>query len=345
MKVGLVGFSGSGKSTVFKWLTGVDPDPSKIQQGQTGMSHVPDDRLAKMIAKFKPKKHRYAEIAFLDTPGLLMDERKDNPRRLGILREGNGIVIVLDGYSATDLASQLEKFRDELLFADLEIVTNRIDRLHAQLKKNRPTKEKEIDQAELEVLARIQSKFEAGEPLVTLSLKPEEEKAIRSLQLLTLKPEMVFVNQGDASSEPFPAALLAMTPNPVAAPVKLEVELQELDEETRTVFMADLGIQNLSHDRVIREIFYGMGRMVFFTVGEDECRSWAIDRGATAQEGAGAIHTDLAKGFIRGEVIGYEDFLKTGYSEKDCKASGTFRLESKDYLVQDGDIMHIRANV
>ena len=139
--------------------------------------------------------------------------------RLGILREGNGIVIVLDGYSATDLASQLEKFRDELLYADLEIVTNRIDRLHAQLKKNRPTKEKEIDQAELEVLARIQSKFEAGEPLVTLSLKPEEEKAIRSLQLLTLKPEMVFVNQGDASSESFPAALLAMTPNPVAAPV------------------------------------------------------------------------------------------------------------------------------
>jgi ribosome-binding ATPase YchF (GTP1/OBG family) len=346
MKVGLVGYSGSGKSTLFHWLTGVEPDPSKIQQGQTGMAHVPDDRLAKMAAKFKPKKTKYAEIAFLDTPGLMLAERKDNPRRLAILREANGLVVVLDGFSAANLAEQLAKFREELIFADLEIIMNRVDRLHVQLKKNRPNKEKELDEAELVILARIQSVLEAGKTTAGLGVKPEEEKLIRSFQLLTLKPERVFVNRGDGNfNDPFPADLLALTPNPIAAPVKLERELADLDEETRIAFMTDLGLTGFSRDKVIRDIFTGMDRIVFFTVGEDECRSWAIDKGATAVEGAGSIHTDLAKGFIRAEVMSYEDFLKAGYEEKHCKASGTFRLESKEYHVHDGDIMHIRANV
>jgi len=345
MKVGLVGYSGSGKSTLFHWLTGVEPDPSKIQQGQTGMAHVPDERLAKMAAKFKPKKTKYAEIAFLDTPGLMLAERKDNPRRLAILREANGLLVVLEGFGGANLAEQLTKFREELIFADLEIVMNRIERLHAQLKKNRPTKDKEQDEVELALLNRIQTLLEAGKTTESLGVKPDEEKLIRSFQLLTLKPQRVFVSCGDSNfKEPFPKELLALTPNPIGAPVKLERELIDLDEETRAAFMADLGLEGFSRDQVIREIFYGMDRIVFFTVGEDECRSWAIDKGASAVEGAGSIHTDLAKGFIRGEVMGYDDFLKAGYEEKNCKSSGTFRLESKEYVVQDGDIMHIRAN-
>jgi ribosome-binding ATPase len=346
MKVGLVGYSGSGKSTLFRWLTGVEPDPSKIQQGQTGMSHVPDERLAKMAAKFKPKKTKYAEIAVLDTPGLLLTEREDNSRRLAILREANGLVVVLDGFSAGNLAEQLAKFREEILFADLEIVMNRVERLHGQLKRNRPTKEKELDEIELALLKRITTCLEAGQTTTTLGLRPDEEKVIRSFQLLTLKPEMVFVSRGDGNfTEPPPADLLALSNHIVTAPVKLERELSELDEESRTAFMADLGLTASLHDDVIRGIFYGMGRCVFFTVGEDECRSWAIDKGMTAVEGAGVIHTDLSKGFIRAEVMSYADFLKAGYEEKNCKASGTLRLESKDYVVHDGDIMHIRASV
>lgn len=345
MKVGLVGFSGSGKSTLFQWLTGVEPDPSKIQQGQTGMSHVPDERLAKMVAKFKPKKTKYAEVAFLDTPGLLLSERKDNPRRLAILREANGLVIVLDGFSATNLAEQLVKFREELVFADLEIIMNRLDKLHQQSRKTKPVKEREQDEAETATLKRIQEGFEAGQDVAGL-VKPDEEKLIRSFQLLTLKQQMVFINRGDSNfKEPPPADLQALSPHIVSAPVKLEHELAELDEESRVAFMADLGLEGFSRDRVRRDLFYGMGRIVFFTVGEDECRSWAIDKGATAVEGAGSIHTDLAKGFIRAEVMSYDDFLKAGYEEKNAKASGTFRLESKDYVVQDGDIMHIRASV
>jgi ribosome-binding ATPase YchF (GTP1/OBG family) len=340
MKVGLVGYAGSGKTTVFQWLTGVEPDPSRIQQGQTGMAAVPDERLDKMSAKFKPKKTKFAEIAFLDTPGLMLDERKDNPRRLAILREANGLVVVLDGYSGADLMGQLRSFREDLLFADLEIVMNRVDRVAAQLKKQaRPVKEKEADEVEMALLRRIQGALEAGESTTTLGLREDEEKVVRSFQLLTLKPELVLVNQGDAAAAgPLP------TPTAIAAPVKLERELEELDEESRAAFMADLGIAGSSRNQVLRDIFYGMGRIVFFTVGEDECRSWPLNKGATAVEGAAVIHTDLARTFIRAEVMSYADFEATGYSEKDCKAKGTFRLESKDYVVQDGDIMHIRAN-
>lgn len=345
MKVGLVGYSGSGKSMIFQWLTGVVPDPSKIQQGQTGMSHVPDDRLAKMATKFKPKKTKYAEVAFLDTPGLLLSERKDNPRRLSILREANGLVIVLDGFSATNLAEQLVKFREELVFADLEIIMNRVEKLHQQSKKTKPVKEREQDEAESATLKRIQEGLEAGQSVAKL-VKPDEERLIRSMQLLTLKPELVFVNRGDGNfKEPLPADLQALSPHIVSAPVRLEHELAELDDESRAAFMADLGLEGFSRDQVLRDLFYGMGRIVFFTVGEDECRSWALDKGATAVEGAGSIHTDLAKGFIRAEVMSYDDFLKASYEEKNAKAAGTFRLESKDYIVQDGDIMHIRASV
>jgi ribosome-binding ATPase YchF (GTP1/OBG family) len=343
VKVGLVGYSGSGKTTLFQWLTGVVPDPAKIQHGQTGMAHVHDDRLAKMSAKFKPKKTKYAEIAFLDTPGLMLSERKDNPRRLAILREADGLVVVLDGFSASNLAEQLLKFREELIFADLEIVMNRVDRLHANLRKTRPVKEREIDEAELALVNRIQAELEAGRTTVGMGLRPDEEKLVRSFQLLTLKKEMVFINRGDGNfNESPPADLLKLSPHPVSAPVKLEHELAELDEESRAVFMADLGLTGLSRDQVLHDIFYGMDRIVFFTVGEDECRSWALDKGATAVEGAGNIHTDLAKGFVRAEVMTYHDFEKAGYEEKNCKAAGTFHLHSKEYVVQDGDIMHIR---
>jgi ribosome-binding ATPase YchF (GTP1/OBG family) len=344
MKVGLVGYSGSGKSTVFQWLTGEAPDPAKVQQGQVAMADLPDERLDKMSVHFKPKKGtKYAAIAFLDTPGLMVDERKDNPRRLGILREANGLLVVLDGYSGGNLAQQLTKFRDELVFADLEILANRVEKLNAQLKRNKPNKEKEIDQAELDMVKKVQTALEAGQSPRSLSLRPEEEKLIRSFQLLTLKPEMVFVNRGDAAG-PLPADLLKLAPKAIGAPVQLERELAELDEESRAVFAAELGISGSSRGTTIHDIFYGMGRIVFFTVGDDECRAWAIDLGTPAVEAAGAIHTDLSKGFVRANVMAYTEFLAAGYEEKNCKTAGTLRQESKEYVVKDGDIMHILAN-
>jgi ribosome-binding ATPase YchF (GTP1/OBG family) len=308
------------------------------------MADLPDERLDKMSAHFKPKKGtKYAAIAFLDTPGLMADERKDNPRRLGVLREANGLLVVLDGFSGAGLADLLTKFRDELVFADLDIVTNRADKLTAQLKRTKPAKEREADQAEYDIVKKVQAALEAGQSPRTMTLRPEEEKLIRSFQLLTLKPEMVFVNRGDAAGA-LPADLLKLAPNAIGAPVQLERELAELDEESRAAFAADLGISGSSRDQTLRDIFHGMGRIVFFTVGDDECRAWPIDKGMPAVEAAGAIHTDLSKGFVRANVMGYADFLAAGYEEKNCKANGTLRQESKEYVVQDGDIMHILAN-
>jgi ribosome-binding ATPase YchF (GTP1/OBG family) len=308
------------------------------------MADVPDERLDKLGSHFKPKKGtKYAAIAFLDTPGLMGDERKDNPRRLGILREANGLLVVLDGFSGANLANQLTKFREELVFADLDILANRAEKLTAQLKRNKPAKEKEQDQAEFDMVKKVQAALEAGSSPRTLNLRPEEEKLIRSFQLLTLKPEMVFVNRGDASG-PLPDDLLRLSPHAIGAPVQLERELAELDEESRAAFAADLGISGSSRGQTLRDIFYGMGRIVFFTVGDDECRAWAIDKGTPAVEAAGAIHTDLSRGFVRANVMSYADFLAAGYEEKNCKANGTLRQESKEYVVLDGDVMHILAN-
>jgi ribosome-binding ATPase YchF (GTP1/OBG family) len=344
MKVGIVGFAGSGKGTVFQWLTGVKADPAKSQTGQTGIARIPDARLDWLSAKFQPRKTTPTTIEFLDTPGLLATERRDNPRRLGILRESGGLLVVLNGHSEPGLADQLRRFREELMFADLEIISNRISKLEDQLRKPRPAKQKEADQHELGLLQRISTAFEQNQSPAALGLREEEEKAIRSFQLLTLKPEQVLVNLGDDRlNQPLPADLLELAPGALQAPARLELELHDLPEEDRQMFMNDLGLKGFVRDEVLRAIFAAMGQIVFFTVGEDECRAWSMPKGADAVVGASQIHTDLARGFVRAEVVGYEDFQHVG-SMKEAKTHGVYRLEGKTYIVQDGDIMHILAS-
>ena len=344
MKIGIAGFAGSGKSTVFHWLTGDAPDPSRSQQGQVGNPAVPDPRLDYLSSLFSPKKTTPTRMELLDTPGLHPTERRDNPRRLAILRDANGLMIVLDGYSGTNLTDELRRFREELMFADLEIVTTRIDKLKDLGKKTKPAKQREAEEAESALLQRVAGCLEKSEGAAAAHLRPDEEKAIRSFQLLTLKPELVFVNIGeDRIGKALPDELLKMAPTAIQAPAKLEMELAELSEEDRQAFMQDLNLAGFSKDETLRKIFHGMNQMVFFTVGEDECRAWAIPKGATSQQGAGQIHTDLERGFVRAEVVGYEDFKKHG-SMKEAKQHGVYRLESKTYIVHDGDIMHILAS-
>jgi ribosome-binding ATPase YchF (GTP1/OBG family) len=275
---------------------------------------------------------------------LLPTERRDNPRRLAILREAGGLVVVLNGFSENDPPGKLRRFREELLFADLEIVTNRIERLRDQLRKPRPGKQKEQDQFELALLERINAAFEKGDGPASLGLKEDEEKAIRSFQLLTLKPELPFINLGDDRiSQPLPTELLGLVPNALRAPAKLEKELEDLSEDDRQTFMQDLGLTGFSRDGILRNIFEAMGQCVFFTVGEDECRAWPIPKGADAVTGAAQIHTDLARGFVRAEVVTFEDFRRVG-SMKEAKSHGVYRLEGKGYVVKDGDIMHILSS-
>lgn len=344
MKIGIAGFSGSGKSTVFHWLTGEAPDHARAQHGQVGNPAVPDPRLGYLSSLFNPKKTTATRMEILDTPGLHPTERRDNPRRLGILRDANGLLIVLNGFSGGSLTDELRRFREELIFADLEIVTNRIDKLKDLAKKTKPAKQREIEEAEMALVQRIADCLEKGESAAAAHLKPDEEKAVRSFQLLTLKPELIFVNIAeDRIGKPLPEELLKVAPTALQAPAKLEMELSELSEEDRKAFMQDLNLTDFSKDETLHKIFAGMGQIVFFTVGEDECRSWAIPKGATSQQGAGQIHTDLERGFVRAEVVSYEDFKKHG-SMKEAKHHGVYRLESKTYVVHDGDIMHILAS-
>lgn len=341
MKVGLVGYTGSGKTTVFTWLTGVAPDMAASQRGQTGVARIPDSRLAWLSDQFKPKKTTYATLEVVDTPGLLVGDTKDNPRRLAILREADGLLVVLNGFGG-DPIKELDNFRADCILADLEIVSNRIPKVEAQLKKAKPAKEKEIDELELATLRKVVAELEASRPLSKLELNEAETKTVKAFQLLTLKPELVLVNQGDAG-QAIPPNLLMLAPDALAAPVKLEQELADLTEDERASFMADLGIKELSRERILRGVFYGMGRIVFLTCGEDECRSWPITKGVTAQTAAGAIHTDLSAGFVRAEVISFDDYQKVG-SFKEAKTKGVLRLEGKTYIVADGDIMNILAN-
>jgi ribosome-binding ATPase YchF (GTP1/OBG family) len=344
MKVGIAGFAGSGKSTVFHWLTGARPDPAKSQHGQLGVAKIADERLTWLSQLFRPKKTTPATLEFLDTPGLLPTERRDNPRRLGIMRDAGGLLVVLSGFSGEDLAGELRRFREELLFADLEVVTGRIGRLEDSLKKPRPGKQKELEQQELELLRRVVAALEGGEGAASVGLRGDEEKQIRSFQLLTLKPEQVLVNVNENRiGQPPPPDLLQLAPGALQAPARLELELEELSPEDRQTFMQDLGLSGSSRDEVLRRIYAAMGQIVFFTVGEDECRAWSILRGATAVEGAGEVHTDLARGFVRAEVVRYDDFRRVG-SMKEAKTHGVYRLEGKTYVVQDGDIMHILAS-
>ena len=340
MNVGIVGFAISGKSTLFQLLTGTRPDPGKIHAGQVGVATLSDPRLSYLAALHKPKKVTPASVEFLDTPGLLAGSHADNPQRLALIREGDALLIVLNGFAGTDPAAQLAAFRDELLFADLEVVTSRAVRLEASLKKPRPDREQLSK--ELEIVKLVQAILEDGKTVATLELSAEQKKPLRSFGLLTDKPQVALLNsvQGQA----VPDSLRALAPEAMAIDAKLELELSQLELDERAAFMLDLGMQDLGRDRIIRQAYDAVGIITFFTAGEPEVRGWNLERGATAVEAAAKIHTDLAKGFIRAEVTAFDDLHQAG-TVKEAKAKHLQRLEGKDYIVKDGDVIYFRSAV
>jgi len=340
MRAGLVGFSGSGKSTLFQLLSGATPDPGKIHSGQVGVAVLADPRLDFLASLHKPKKITPATVEILDTPGLMPGSHGDNPQRLALIREGDALIIVLNGFSGGDLAAELAAFRDELLFADLGVVTNRVDRLVASSKKPRP--DREALSKELEAVNRVKDALESGGTISSLGLTDEEKKPMRSFGLLTDKPQVVIANLPQGES--VPASLKALAPDAVAIDAKLELELTQLDPTERAGFMEEMGIAELGRARIIREAYLAVGIITFFTAGEPEVRGWNVERGGTAVDAAGKIHTDLARGFIRAEVTGYEDLFAAG-SVREAKAKNLQRLEGKDYIVKDGDVMYFRSSV
>jgi GTP-binding protein YchF len=338
MRVGIVGFAGSGKSTLFQLLTGARPDPAKIHSGQLGVATLVDPRLDYLAEQHHPRKVTPATVEFLDTPGLLSGSHADNPQRLALIREGDALLIVLNGFSGGDPAAELASFREEILFADLEVVTNRVERLEASVKKPRPDRESLLK--ELELVQRVQAVLDEGKSVGALDLSDEDKKPLRSFGLLTDKAFVVVLNT--AEGQGVPDSLRAIAPKALAIDAKLELELSQLEPEDRAAFLADLEIHELGRERIIRRAYDAVGMITFFTAGDPEVRGWNLERGASAVEAAGKIHTDLAKGFIRAEVTAFEDLRAAG-TLKDAKAKHLQRLEGKDYIVKDGDVIYFRS--
>jgi GTP-binding protein YchF len=340
MQVGLVGFAGGGKSTLFQLLTGATPDPGKVHGGQVGVATLADPRLDLLAAQHKPKKVTPATVELLDTPGLIPGTHGDNPQRLALIREGDALLIVLGAFAGGDPTADLAAFRDEILFADLGVVTNRAERLEASVKKPRPDREQQLK--ELEVVKRVQAVLEKGEPIASLGLTDEEKKPMRSFGLLTDKPQVVVVNLTHGTE--IPPSLLAAVPDALGIDAKLELELSQLDPGERQAFMQDLGLTEFGRDRIIRKAYDAVGIITFFTAGDPEVRGWNLERGGNAVDAAGKIHTDLAKGFIRAEVTAFDDLARLG-SMKEVKAKNLQRLEGKDYIIKDGDIVYFRSGL
>lgn len=340
MRVGLVGFSGSGKSTVFQLLTGVTPDPGKVHSGQVGVATLADPRLDFLASLHHPKKVTPATVEFLDTPGLIPGSHGDNPQRLALIREGDALVIVLNGVSGDDPAAELSAFLEEMLFADLTVLTNRAERLDASLKKPRP--DREAQQLEREVVRQCQEALESGRTIGSLGLSDEQKKPMRSFGLLTDKPRVVLLNAPQGTDAP--ESLKATAPDALLVDAKLELELGQLDPAERAMFIEEMGITEFARDRIIREAYNAVGIITFFTAGEPEVRGWNLERGGSAVDAAGKIHTDLARGFIRAEVTAFDDVQRAG-SVREVKAQNLQRLEGKDYVVKDGDVVYFRSSV
>ena len=343
MKIGIVGYQGSGKSTLFHWLTGVAPDPSLAHTIQSAMCTVPEPRIDDLVKIYQPKKITQAAIEVVDTPGLSRTH-EGSAQKLATIREAGALVIAIAGFGSSDPKADIRNFDDDLLIADLDIVQGRVERLRDQLKKPRPGPDREKDQAELAALEPILAELDAGRPLHQFPMTPDQKKAIKSFQLFSDKPRMIVVNLADDDADA--GRFTGATPPGIelhAFSIQLQMDLARMSPEERAEFCREMGVQPFDRDHLIRRIMDVSGQMLFFTAGEKEVRTWMLRQGGTAVEAAAGIHTDLAKGFIRAETMSHADLVRLG-SEREIKAAGLMRQEPKDYVIRDGDIILIKHN-
>ena len=360
LRAALIGLPTTGKTTLFQLMTAVR-EAGRSAQGrgevQIGISKVPDQRLDRLTALFNPKKHVLATVEFADQAGAqggaksLVD--------VAAYKNADALVHVIRAFrdeavahihESVDPARDAQAMEDELILADLGVVERRLERLEKDLRKTRsPDLEKER-----ELLTRCKDALENGTPLRALNLAGEDLKRLRGFQLLSAKPLLVVINLDEAdvatlgASVEKAAAATGLTEflsraGTLAVPVcaKIELEIADLDAADATAFLADLGLEQSGLSRVIRATYDLLGYMSFFTVGEDECRAWSIPRGTIAQVAAGEIHSDIQRGFIRAEVVAYDRLIARG-SLAACRDHGEMRLEGKEYVVADGDIINFR---
>jgi GTP-binding protein YchF len=346
MKIGLVGFAGSGKTTVFNTMTGLDIPVGFGGELKLGTTRVPDARIDALSKIFSPKKTTFAEMTFCDIPGEHGAEKKGlTGRTLQQIREQEALCLVVRDFDnpaladAPDPLNDFEGFNAECLFADHEIVEKRLDR----------GRKEKANPIELIAFEKMLAALEAERPLRTIPNSELNRGFLKGYGLLTDKPLLVALNVSeDKAGEEMPAELAARIEEIGGAGLvlsaSLEAEIAGLDADDQAAFLEDLGLSEPALGRFIQTAYGLLDLIAFFTVGPDEVRAWTIRRGTPARQAAGRIHTDLERGFIRAEVTPYEVFMEYG-SEPAVKEAGKFQVEGKDYVVADGDIMHIRFNV
>ena len=304
---------------------------------------MPDDRVEPLCGVYHPKKITLASLELVDTAGLSRSH-EGNATRLSLIREAGALVFVFGAFDrSADPVGDLRRLDEDLLLADLQIVSGRVERLRESTKKPRPGRDQElIELAALEPLAAI---LETGVAIKAADMTEDQLKATRSFRLLTEKPRLIVLNTADDEEKPerFLEKLAGLGPV-VAAPIGLELELQRMEPEEREAFKQEMGITLYDRDSLLRTILDVSGQMLYFTAGEKEVRTWMLRKGGTALEAAANIHTDLARGFIRAETMQCADLIRLG-SEREIKAAGLVRQEPKDYVIRDGDILNIRFSV
>jgi len=353
LKLGIYGFPQVGKTTLFNLLTGATASTRRTDPN-VGVARVPDGRLVRLSGIFSPKKTTYATFECVDIVGLHRGEAASS-LNLAVLKPVDALAHVVRAFAdestphsegAIDPARDIENMEMELILADLDTVTKRVEKLTQNIAKSgRPEEKKELPLQE-----RIRTWLESGRPLREMEIAPEEDKLLRGFAYYSSKPLLILLNVGEetvaslgtAFSEPGLDKLVSRAHIvPVAASLKIEMEMSQLPEKDAAAFRTDLGLAESALARVLRGAFGLLGLVSFYTVGEDECRAWPLRQGSPAVKAAGAIHTDIEKGFIRAEVTAYERFLEAG-SFPIARDRGWLRLEGKEYLVQDGDIVHFR---
>jgi GTP-binding protein YchF len=357
MKIGLIGLAKSGKTTLFNLLTGASVATARYDAGRaelhTGVARVPDPRVDRLGALFKPKKTTYASFEVVDLAGIAKGERGGLETKE--FRNADALLHVVRAF-ADEVAGAPDPRRDildletELILADLEVVDRRLERLEASLRKQN----KEVEAKEQTILRRLKSALEAETPLRAVPLSPDEAKAIRGFTFLSEKPILHCLNldekalaDGPRVEEKYRLGDVAARPRTRVGWVSavIETEVAQLTGLEQQAFLADLGLKEPAIHRVLSDCYALLGLISFFTVGEDEVRAWSIPDGSRAQDAAGTVHSDIARGFIRAEVGSYNDLVAANGSFADLRSRGQLRLEGKDYVVRDGEVCHFRFNV